>query len=471
MRGSSAVFAWKSIVSIGIPALVITSIASTQAIGIPAFARKYGTSCLTCHTVYPKLNSFGEAFRRNGFRFPGVDSDFTKQETVPLGQEAYKKEFPEAVWPGILPASVPIAVGFNGQVVTHPDEKAGGAVADNGARVSMSDIIEEGHLWAGGSFDDKITFFGELTYTNAGEVELELANIRLNDLIGPKHALNLVIGKAFATTTSFGPHSTYISDMGVSTVPVTALYGGSTDSWNLNGQYGTVEANGTLQGRVGYAIGTNAGANFDVRNTENIYGHAEYKIGGMRLDGEDSSGVTNPKKPWAENSLSLGGFVYRSVSRFIASNGDTIRDPSTAYGGSVRVQIESLQLDGGLFGEKHDHATAEKGEVRVLGMYDELSYVVYPWLVPAARVEYLRLKQPGGDSIHDTRVLIGAAALIRANLKLTLVAQIESAKGAPDAGWEPAAGLASVPASEPGGKLGTVGSELEFINIGLAFAF
>ena len=26
---------------------------------IPAFARKYGTSCLTCHSVYPRLTPFG----------------------------------------------------------------------------------------------------------------------------------------------------------------------------------------------------------------------------------------------------------------------------------------------------------------------------------------------------------------------------------------------------------------------------
>jgi hypothetical protein len=38
---------------------------SRPAAAIPAFARKYGTSCQTCHTIFPKLNPFGEAFRRN----------------------------------------------------------------------------------------------------------------------------------------------------------------------------------------------------------------------------------------------------------------------------------------------------------------------------------------------------------------------------------------------------------------------
>jgi hypothetical protein len=104
-------------------ALTMLALAS-PALAVPAFARKYGTSCLTCHTVYPKLAPFGEAFRRNGYRFPGVDSDFVKQETIPLGQEANKKNFPNSVWPATLPTSVPVAIGFNGQAALYPDSNA-----------------------------------------------------------------------------------------------------------------------------------------------------------------------------------------------------------------------------------------------------------------------------------------------------------------------------------------------------------
>ena len=44
--------------------------ATRDARAVPSFARKYQTSCQTCHTVYPVLNPFGEAFRRDGYRFP-----------------------------------------------------------------------------------------------------------------------------------------------------------------------------------------------------------------------------------------------------------------------------------------------------------------------------------------------------------------------------------------------------------------
>ena len=43
---------------------------ASRAQAIPAFARRYEKSCQTCHTVYPALTPFGEAFRRNGYRFP-----------------------------------------------------------------------------------------------------------------------------------------------------------------------------------------------------------------------------------------------------------------------------------------------------------------------------------------------------------------------------------------------------------------
>ena len=46
---------------ITLAALLVAASASAPARAIPSFARKYGTSCLTCHTVYPKLTPFGEA--------------------------------------------------------------------------------------------------------------------------------------------------------------------------------------------------------------------------------------------------------------------------------------------------------------------------------------------------------------------------------------------------------------------------
>src|SRR5437667_10155485 len=39
---------------------------SSQA--IPAFARKYGLPCSACHEAWPKLNSFGQRFKDEGYQ-------------------------------------------------------------------------------------------------------------------------------------------------------------------------------------------------------------------------------------------------------------------------------------------------------------------------------------------------------------------------------------------------------------------
>ena len=73
---------------------------------IPAFARKYQTSCQTCHAMFPKLNAFGEAFRLRGYRMPGETEDMVKQPPTSLGAPAYKRLWPQAIWPSDLPSGV-----------------------------------------------------------------------------------------------------------------------------------------------------------------------------------------------------------------------------------------------------------------------------------------------------------------------------------------------------------------------------
>jgi len=442
---------------------------SSPAAAIPAFARKYGTSCLTCHTVYPKLTPFGEAFRRDGFRFPGADSDFVKQDPVPLGQEAYKDVFPAMAWPGTVAASAPVALGFNGQAVIHPSKTSGAAVADNGARFSLDNLITEAHLWAGGSFDDKTTFFGEVTFSADG-VEIEHARVQFNDIVGPKHAVNLSVGKQFASLSSFGPHSSYVADALIPPLFVSGLYGSTDPSWNVTGKFNSIELTSIIRGRFNMAVGIAAGANPGVALSNNVYAHAGYKLGGMRLDGEGAAGPANPMKPWAERSLTLDVFAYHAESTFGMANGATppvavgLDDKIWSYGAGLRAQLDSLELDAGIYQERHSQVLADGSGVHALSQYEELSYVVFPWMVPAVRVELSQLQPSGGASIHDLRIIPGIAFLVRPNLKLSLIGLIEQANGMPKAGWDNAGGAAT-PAA------GTSKKEIESIVAGIAFAF
>jgi len=56
---------------------------SSDAEATSAFARKYGLSCSTCHTVaFPRLNYYGEQFMRNGFQTPGSQDGSTTGKTA-----------------------------------------------------------------------------------------------------------------------------------------------------------------------------------------------------------------------------------------------------------------------------------------------------------------------------------------------------------------------------------------------------
>src|ERR1700730_15260586 len=113
--------------------VMLVSVPKTSA--IPAFSRKYQTSCGTCHVNYPELNDFGEAFKRNGFKFPKDDETFVKEPPVLLGAKAQKEAFPGAIFPGEIPGYLPIGFPIFGQFQL--DRQAASCTA--GSRVCAAD--------------------------------------------------------------------------------------------------------------------------------------------------------------------------------------------------------------------------------------------------------------------------------------------------------------------------------------------
>jgi hypothetical protein len=56
--------------------MLVLQLASVRtAEGLPLFARKYSMPCTSCHMAFPRLNSFGMAFRQNGYRMPGTKGE------------------------------------------------------------------------------------------------------------------------------------------------------------------------------------------------------------------------------------------------------------------------------------------------------------------------------------------------------------------------------------------------------------
>ena len=341
----------------------------------------------------------------------------------------------------------------------------------SGAQVITTQSIGEGHLWAGGSVSDKATFFAELTASSERTIEVELAQVYFNDLVGPAHAVNLRVGRGYSNVSSYGPHSSYLRDALIAATAVAELNGASSDSWRITDPYNGVELSGVIAGRVGYNVGWNAGANHDARSAEDVYGHLSVKFGGMRLDGE-GNGTTQATRPWEETAVTLDGFAYhaRFGVTFPGESEVLLNDTANTLGGAIRAQWGSLELNSGVYLESHLHAQIDGSSASALAHYDELSYVIVPWLVPAVRFEFTRIRPDsacgGGDgscaTVTDRRVIPGVAFLPYPNLKFVVAALIESASGKPPGGWGPVDG-----SSEGTGS----GLELQNVVVSAAFAF
>ena len=142
--------------------------------GIPAFSRKYQTSCATCHVAFPKLTAFGEAFRRNGYQFPdGGDAAATKEEPVSLGAEGNKRAFPDAIWPNSMPGTVPISVIAELEATYAPMETP---------KWNFWALEGEVELMTAGTLGEDISFLGELEVADDA-IEIERANIIFTNLL------------------------------------------------------------------------------------------------------------------------------------------------------------------------------------------------------------------------------------------------------------------------------------------------
>lgn len=144
-----------------VPLLLILLVLSwaPPAAAIPAFARKYQTSCSTCHYAYPRLNGFGRAFFNNGLRYPGGDAAVVKDKPVDLGAEGNKKAFPKAIWPADISGLPVFSVRAIGRFTYAPD-------AEDEEAKSTFEIPHEVELLYAGTIGDAFSYFGEVELEN-----------------------------------------------------------------------------------------------------------------------------------------------------------------------------------------------------------------------------------------------------------------------------------------------------------------
>ena len=392
---------------------------SHESYGIPAFARKYKTSCATCHNGYPKLNAFGEAFRRNGYQFPGgTDPEVIKEEPVSLGAEGNKKAFPEAIWPGSIPGSSPISIFLNGEMDYNP--KVDPRFTFGGLGSSIEAV-------AGGTLGEDLSFWGQFALTGEGTVELNRIFVIFSNLIGEQYALNMRVGVIEPSLFSFSTHRAWLEGYWFTTRALSTTTGDM--GWTIEETQKGIELNGMAKGRFGWSAGIVEGFGA-AHSDKDYYAHVTYKFGGLPLDGVvEGSAPASAMQPYVDNSVTVGLFGYAGKGSLGPDSSGLSPDNKFAMvGGDVNLYYDRCNLFGGV-GFRHDGqpylAGAGVGITSTL-WFAELDVTVFPWLLPGIRYESwmgesLDLANPGKTlSFTDSQIVPGVVFLVRPNVKVTL---------------------------------------------------
>lgn len=428
----------------------ITVVSPAEA--VPPFARKYKTSCQTCHIAYPKLNAFGEAFRRNGFRFPkGGDYEATHEEPVSMGAESNKRRFPNAVWPGSIPGTAPIGFAVAAELRSGEQDKVKGDI-------QVPKIVK---IIMAGNAGEKISGWADLHLVEDGAAGSPgRVFIQFNDLLNPiipEVEVHLRVGQfdpdlVLANShriLSINPIATQAYDSATGLQDGHA-HGGSV--FSMDSLQRGLELRGTALGRIifsgGVVNGNGSGVpgdhgSFDDNTSKDIYGRIAYKLGGLRADGSGQSGnKITAFGGSVDNTLQVGGFSYRGKALVKVTReehgdehdeememGDEMEmgeeEESSVVNGFRRTGIDvlarygRLEFRGSYMTAKDDDPHGEGEALNAQAFYAQGQILVFPWLIGMGRWERVLFDHELDDV---TRFIPNITILLRANVKVALEA-------------------------------------------------
>jgi hypothetical protein len=322
-----------------------------QAGAIPYFARKYETACSTCHNNFPELNDFGEAFKKNGWKFPKDDDTYVKQPPVLLGATAQKQVFPKALYPGEIPSTIPVAFRYSGFLSYNHKQPL--PITQTQGFLPRTDLFTPNTFTAiaAGTFGDSFSFWidDDLSAGGSGaDGGLGDGYIRFNDLghyLGlPKNALNLRFGQfeldlPFSQARSINPSGYDIFDQ----ANVAGPLGTTNNPFTLgSGQRGFEIGGYPNDGNFSWSVSLVNGSNNSTssRNFKDVYSRVSYKFN-LERDPAVRKEVraAGPSGPRDHTSLRLGGFYYYgrndlNLDRTLFPTVGTIREPFRLESGS-----------------------------------------------------------------------------------------------------------------------------------------
>ncbi len=415
---------------------------SPNAYAIPAFARKYQTSCSTCHNNFPELNDFGEAFKKSGFKFPKDDEQFIKEPPVLLGAKAQRQVFPRTVYPGEIPGTIPIGFRYSGFMTYNSKQPLALGF------VPRTDLFTPNTftLISAGSFGDSLSFWIDDDISTGGsgaEGGLGDGYLKVNDLghyIGlPKDTLNMRFGQfepdlPFTQARSINPTDYDVYDQ----ASVAGAPGTTNNPFVFAAAQRGIEIGGyPNDGYFTWSVSALDGSNDSPasRNSKDVYARVSQRF---NLERDKSARkevqAAGPTGPRDHTSIRFGAFYYYGRNALnldgkLAPGFGTIHEPFYRIGGDMRFRYRSLELwglwmygrDQNLIPDSDTGTLFHGAPVTFSGGFAEAEYWFYPWLIGIMRYDAVNSPTDfiNGVSRFNTRNRFspGIQALVRANIK------------------------------------------------------
>ena len=382
-----------------------------RAAALPIFARRYETSCTSCHVVPPKLNAFGIAFRNNGYRIPLNEEKFIKSPDVALGAPAWKKLWPKAVWPGSISSVPPLAIRVITDVNVRPS-----------APVNVNFDFPNGIIgYFAGAAGDSFSYFGNvflLGSTSQLFLDRAYGQFRIAPDSPGQNWLTLKIGRIDTRAEPFSNtfRRTTAQNFGAGDFRVTANGFGFRDHDAGIEAWGAVTGPGN-RGGVEYAGGLVQGTNGrpENNNFKDYYGTLSYKFGGLGVVGSrtETNVQANTAEGYTETAVSVGAFMYNGKSQPTITG--VTEDWLRRSGFKADIWLKDLNVFGTVvFGEDELRGTAPR-RINSSSIMAEADYRVLPWVMPTFRFE----KTNYSDGRRNVVQMIPAASiLVRANVRV-----------------------------------------------------
>lgn len=368
---SSARRAYGRSAALALALTALAGVAAPPAGATPAYARRYGVMCQTCHApLPPRLNNVGIAFRKLGFRMPDADEEGRLTiKTVPAH--------------GIGEAASIVA-----DVAARSDKEA--EPGENRTTFELSEV----ELVAGTAIGNRISAQAMFVPWDEGEIELENAEVQFN-AGSTRHQLVL----------RGGLMQTYLWQK--------ANHGRLTLSTPLVFAPRAVEGVEPFEGfglganQIGAEVGYLFSSLKDGRLRSTMLTAAI--LNGVNLEGEGALRNTTGGADLYLQALQLlgdrntvGGFYYRGRTFLEAQPDEGLPEPSKSrfarYGlfGNYLLLKRLDLVAGGALG--WDRSPLRAGDVRFAGLFAEVDAALTPRLVGIYRFDRV---DPNRDEPDD----------------------------------------------------------------------